>query len=543
LIFAMIILFAAVQASAATYVVPDHYSTIQAALNAATAGDTIQVRQQGTPYFEKIQFPNSGSAGSGSITLEAFPGDLPVIDGTGVSGSNIVLIQNKSYVKLIGFEIRNNLNVNDGSGVRILGSGSNIEIRNNRIHDVRGSHAMGITVYGTAATPISNLIIDGNEIYDCEPFRSEALTLNGNVTDFAVTNNIVRDVNNIGIDFIGGETDIQPDPTKVARNGVCRGNQVFRAKEQGGGYAGCIYVDGGKDIVIENNVASGCDLGIEIGAENSGIVTSGIIVRDNLVYDNEKVGIVFGGFKASVGRVKNSQFLNNTLYKNDTLGEGLGELWIQFAEDNQVRNNILYSTSQNVLVYSENGNVNNTLDYNLFFTDSGAANAELVWQNTSYTGFAAYKAGTGQDAHSLFSNPLFADAPNADFHVAPTSPAVNQGDPSFVAGTGEVDIDQTPRLDGPRVDMGADEVGNCGNGSVDFGEQCDDAANNGTASSCCAASCLFKPNGSASCDGNDCTRPDICTNGVCTPGVCADGNACTFCGGTCVDGGGSCQCQ
>lgn len=542
-IAAGVIVCAAAPASAATRVVPDDFATIQAALNGASAGDTIQVRQQAAPYFEKIQFPSSGDAAAGPITLEAFPGDSPVLDGTGVSGANMVLIQNRSYVKLIGFEIRNNLNVNDGSGVRILGSGSNIEIRDNRIHDVRGSHAMGITVYGTSASPISNLVIDGNEIYDCEPFRSEALTLNGNVTDFEVTNNVVRDVNNIGIDFIGGETDIQPDPSKVARNGVCRGNRVFRAKEQGGGYAGCIYVDGGKDIVIENNVASGCDLGIEVGAENSGIVTSGIIVRNNLVYDNEKVGIVFGGYRASVGRVENSQFLNNTVYKNDTLGEGLGELWIQFAENNQVRNNVFYSTSQNVLVYSENGNVDNTLDYNLFFTDGGAANAEFVWQNTSYTGFAAYQAGSGQDTHSVFADPLFADAPNADFHVAATSPAVNQGDPAFVPGAGEVDVDGTQRVDGPRVDLGADEVPNCGNGSVDYGEQCDDAGENGGANSCCASSCSFEPNGIASCDGNACTRPDTCTNGVCTPGSCAAGAACTFCGGTCVDGGGSCGCQ
>ena len=212
---------------------PGDFPTIQAALNAAAAGDTINVLS-GT-YFEKLSFPHGGSAGGGYITLQAGSGQSPILDGTGVSGSNMVLIDTQSYVKLIGFEIRNNLKVNDGSGVRILGSGSNIEIRNNRIHDIRGRSAMGITVYGTAPTPISNLIIDGNQIYDCEPANSETLTLNGNVTDFQVTNNLVRDVNNIGIVFIGGERDIQPDPTKVARNGECRGNQVYHANSNYGG--------------------------------------------------------------------------------------------------------------------------------------------------------------------------------------------------------------------------------------------------------------------------------------------------------------------
>jgi hypothetical protein len=539
---ATLALLVAASARATIRIVPDDFTTIQAALNVSVAGDSVQVRD-GTPYAEKITFPASGSAGAGYITLEAFPGDQPILDGTGVAGANMVLIQNRSYVKLIGFEIRDNVNVNDGSGVRVLGSGSHIEIRNNRIHDMRGDHAMGITVYGTAATPISDLIIDGNEIYDCEPFQSEALTLNGNVTNFQVTNNIVRDVNNIGIDFIGGESDIQPDVTKVARNGIVRGNTVLRANEQGGGYAGGIYVDGGKDILIERNVVSGSDLGIEIGAENSGIITSGVIVRDNVVYANEKVGIVFGGYKASVGRVKNCQFLNNTLYKNDTLGEGLGELWIQYAEDNQVRNNVFYGTAQNLLVYSENGNVNNTLDYNLFYVEAGSGSATFVWQSTEYTGFAAYKAGTGQDAHSTFGDPLFANASSADFHVGATSPAVNRGDPAFVPGSGEVDLDGAARLNGPRVDTGVDEVAACGDGDLDFAEVCDAGGANGSGGTCCAATCVFKPNGSASCDGNECTRPDTCTNGVCTAGACANGQACTFCGGMCNDAGSGCECS
>jgi spore coat protein A len=82
----------------------------------------------------------------------------------------------------------------------------------------------------------------------------------------------------------------------------------------------------------------------------------------------------------------------------------------------------------------------------------------------------------------------------------------------------------------------------CGNGQLDFGEQCDDGADNGGGSSCCGADCQFKPNGNASCDGNACTRPDICTDGVCTPGSCADGGTCTICGGTCTDNVTSCDC-
>ena len=134
----------------------------------------------------------------------------------------------------------------------LLVSGSNIEIRDNKIHEIRGIDAMGITVYGTSTSaPISNLTIDGN------------------IQSFTVTNNTVHDVNNIAIDFIGGETDI--NPVFVPRGGLVSGNRVYRSRANyGGGFGAGIYVDGAMDIIVENNIVSESDLGIERGAEKPG---------------------------------------------------------------------------------------------------------------------------------------------------------------------------------------------------------------------------------------------------------------------------------
>lgn len=524
-------------ALAATCTVPVDVgcTTIQSALNQAVPGDTISVNAG--IYSEKIAFPNSGSAGGGYITLQGAAAHASILDGTGVGGSNMILIDSKSYIRVIGFEMRDNTGVSDGSGVRILGSGSHIEIRDNKIHDIRGSDAMGITVYGTQPTSISQLIIDGNEIYDCEPARSEALTLNGNIEQFEVTNNLVRDVNNIGVDFIGGETDIQPDPSKVVRNGVCRGNQVYRARSiYEGGYAGAIYVDGGRDILIERNITSESDLGLEIGAENNGITTRNIVVRDNLIYRNDKVGIVFGGFDASVGRVEDSSFLNNTLYDNDTLGTGVGELWIQFASNNVIRNNIFLG-GQETLLYSENGNVNNQLDYNLWFTS--ALTPTFVWNGNAFAGLTAFRTASSQEAAGLYGDPLLVSPASADFHLSPLSPAVNAGDPGFVAGVGETDVDGSTRVSGGRVDIGADEF-TCGDGNTDPGEACDDSNlmdcdgcdsnctlsttcgnrvrcgaeqcddGNATNGDCCSAACAFEANGDPCDDGSLCSNGDAC---------------------------------
>ncbi len=446
-------------AEAASGIVPDDFPTIQRALDQAGPGDLIQVKATAGPFFEKISFPRSGNNVRGFITLMAFPGHRPILDGTGVSGSHMVLVRSKSYIRLIGFEIRNNLGVDDGSGVRIVGAGSHIEIRDNRIHDMRGRDAMGITVYGTSRTAaIRDLVIDGNEIFDVEPARSEALTLNGNVTRFAVTNNVVRDVNSIGIDFIGGETSINPDPTKVVRNGVCRFNQVYRAKANyGGGFAAGIYVDGARNIIIENNIVAGSDLGIEVGAENAGVVARGIVVRNNVVYGNEKVCLVFGGFDVSAGRVRDSQFLHNTCYQNDTLGTGFGELWIQYAEDNDVRGNI-FKGRRNELLFSEGGNVDNTLDYNLWSAPGGAGAATFTWRGTTYDSYAAYRSASGQDGRSRFGNPRFKRPRAKNFHLRAGSPAIDAGDPGVGSEVGNLDLDLTARVSGDRIDIGADGV-------------------------------------------------------------------------------------
>ena len=442
------------------------YTSIQAAIDHAGAGDSILVRQKSTPYYEKINFDHGGNQTEGYLTLMAYPGEHPIIDGTNVPNNpasytdDLIYLKNVNYIRIIGFEIRN-VNTTEGSGIRLYGYGSYIELRDNEIHEIRGGAqdggAMGITIYGANDNKsINHLIIDGNYIHDCDPAWSEALTLNGNVENFQVTNNIVEDVNNIGIDFIGGEDWLS---SKYARNGRCAWNQVYRANASyEGGWAAGIYVDGGQNITVENNIVSECDLGIEIGAENAGVVTSGIVVRNNIIYKNDKAGLVFGGYDVTTGRVKNCTFTGNTCYRNDTMHQGLGELWIQYAEDNQLYNNIFYANSQNILLYSENGNLNNILDYNLWFTEDGPNSAQWVWNNHTYVGFTAYQNGSGQDAHSLFNDPDFVNADQADFHIGSNSVAIDAGKPDFVPADGEQDMDHEARLIGSRVDIGADEL-------------------------------------------------------------------------------------
>jgi parallel beta-helix repeat protein len=256
----------------------------------------------------------------------------------------------------------------------------------------------------------------------------------------------------------------------VARNGLVRGNTVMRARSSyGGRFAAGIYVDGGRDIVIENNVVSGCDLGIEIGAENPGLLTQGIVVRNNVIYRNEKVGITFGGYDQSVGRANANEFRGNTLFENNTVGSdgqgtyfsggGVGEISITFAQDNIVENNIIVAGPENVFIvsYDPGGSVNNSFDYNLFFSADGVAIGEFSLNDNYYEGLAAWRSGTGQDLHSLIGDPLFSAAPSGDVHVASGSPAIDAGNPAYLPAAGETDLDGSSRLVGSAIDIGADE--------------------------------------------------------------------------------------
>jgi Right handed beta helix region/Protein of unknown function (DUF1565) len=382
------------------------WKTISHASASLKPGDTAHVLAGA--YNEKVNVTSSGSADGGFVTLSA-EGKV-IVSGKGVEGENIFTIKDGSYVNISGFEIRDNLDVRDGSGIRVLGLCSKVELKNNIIHEIRGRDAMGITIYGTNPDKaLTDIVIDGNEIYDCDAAQSEALTLNGNVSGFRITNNNVHDVNNIGICMIGGEHWVSKDRTKVTRNGICAGNKVARARSSyGDGYAAGIYVDGGSDIVIEDNEVTGSNLGIEIGAENQGTVTRGVIVRNNRIYFNEKAGLVFGGYDRKVGRVEGCTFENNFCYHNDTHHDKNGELWIQIASKNKITGNTFWSSSQGPVLQSDKMAEDNELDHNTYYSEAGRGDAFFNWREHEANGFEAYLRISKQDAHSKFERPKVA---------------------------------------------------------------------------------------------------------------------------------------
>jgi len=463
-------------ASAGTKARP--WRTIQHAANMVQAGDTVYARAG--IYNEAVNIPASGTAAGGYITFSSYLGELATLDGTGLTVPDgqygLFTIDSQSYIVINGFEIRNYSTAAKSVplGIWIFGAGSNVHITNNHIHDIvttaKGckGNAFGLTVYGTEApAAIENLIITGNEVDHLTTGCSESLSVDGNVENFQITNNLVHDNNNIGIDAIGFE-GVSPDPAyDQARNGLISGNTIYNITSYGNPAYGNqyaadgIYVDGGTQIVVERNLIHNVDLGIEMASEHSGHTSSYIIARNNLVYSDNSNGISIGGYANKVGGTENCTIVNNTLFHNDTKKTGSGEFQIQFhATENVFENNILFATEQALLVNSFTKSTPDpaTLDYNLYFSPVAASKATWNWVGKTYTGYSAYLAETGNDTHSPpYSNPKFVDQGILNFDIKGASPAENAGANLGAAAVGTLDFAGNPRVENGLINIGAYE--------------------------------------------------------------------------------------
>lgn len=447
------------------------WRTIQKASDSVRPGDTVYVR--GGVYNEFVNIKVSGSAESGRITFRNYEKETPIIDGTGLSLSRsqaLVQLSNVNFVTIAGFEIRNlstSSSSADPAGIRVKDGSSQIEILNNNVHHIENTskdgNGHGIHVLGNTSNAITGLVISGNQVHHLITGKSESLTLSGNIDGFSVTNNRVYENNNIGIELAGFYGACSGSCVDQTRNGVVSGNIVYRIdssgnKAYGTGIhaAGGIYADGATKVIIERNEIYNSDFGIELASEKRGKTTSGIVVRNNYIHDNYGAGLIMGGSSSSNGGASQNVIVNNTFVENDSLGQGYGDITLQWNNtDNQFKNNIIFSNSRKLSVNKLNSSgSNNQFDYNLYYNSTGTAGSQWKWVGKSYSSLASYKQGTGNDTRSLFGNPLFANKAAHDIQLKKGSPAIDKGS---ALNPGEHDLTGSVRIRGAAIDIGAVE--------------------------------------------------------------------------------------
>jgi hypothetical protein len=452
------------------------FRTIQHAVGTVPAGASILV--ESGVYNELVTITRSGSASAGFLTLAAAPSAHPTLDGTGLSVPNgqngLVTIHDASWVRVKGFEIRRYLSRSAALvpiGVYVEGAGDHIEILNNHIHAITttvttsAGDALGLAVYGTKAPASINWVtIDGNELDHLITGFSESLSLSGNVEIWQVTNNLIHDNDNIGVN-IEGFFGTAPDPQfDQARRGLLANNTVFNiTSRHNPAYkdtlgADGLYIDGGTLVTVQNNLVHETDYGLELASENKGKATTFVWAHDNIIHHSQLSGVSLGGAGLRANGGTTDCFVaNNTLFDNDTTQSGSGELQIQFnASNNAIENNIFSANGQGLMINAfAKSPIPASLNHNLYFSPDGATGSQWIWLGRSFETFAKFQSTTKEDAQSKFADPLFVDAPSGNFAIPSISPAVALGAIVSLTVNGLTDFAGAPRTLSGTIDAGA----------------------------------------------------------------------------------------
>ncbi|PKR82788.1 DUF1565 domain-containing protein [Heyndrickxia camelliae] len=412
------------------------FRTIEKATAEATAGTTVFLRR-GT-YKEKLVVKHSGTK-SKPVIFKAYKEEKVALSGKNlkdVEGNTaLVTIHNKNYVTIHGLMIQDlttNLTNETVMGIYVTGNSKHIVLENNHVQHIE-THAdegngHGIAVYGTGS--MKDIKIVNNTVQDLKLGSSESLVLNGNIDGFKVVNNKVRRSDNIGIDLIGYEGVSKDKNVDYVRNGVVKNNNVYEISSYGNpAYgkdysAGGIYVDGGKNIAIEENTIYKCDIGIEATSEHAGKYADNIHINNNTIYNNFYTGISIGGYDKERGGTKNSIISQNILYRNDTKKLEGGQILLQHDTKNNVieRNIMTAGPSRLFIVNYFKTNQNNILQRNIFHKESRKAGI-WVWKDEEYTSFSKFKNASNSDEKSSYLDPKYENATHYDFSLKKNSPA------------------------------------------------------------------------------------------------------------------------
>ncbi len=348
---------------AAVITVPDQYPTIQAAINAAAAGDTIQVnRRPGethSVYYERITINKQ-------LTVIGESQDNITIDGQ--TAGTVVQIQ-ADYVQFRGFTVRKGgLKY---SGIR-ANSYSYLVIENNKVENNRYGIVLLNSLYNTIADNILiNNSISGISLTDC---------LDSSVNGNSISESAYGiELSSSNATFVVGNTASNNSYgiyVENSHNNTVDGNNLLRNTVDG------ILPTSSYDITIKNNQISQSAYGIQLHQSNT------ITILRNMAIDNSyAVYLAYSG--------PSNKIVNNTLSQNDW------GITLYGSSSNTIRGNTI---SQNTYGIDPATDSNSNVIYHNNFIDNvqqAAWNPYCVntWDNGYPSGGNYWSDYTGTDSN------------------------------------------------------------------------------------------------------------------------------------------------
>lgn len=414
---------------------------VTAAIANAAAGTTIYLRQ-GIYTFSSTLNINCRGTANNYINIESYPGETAII-----SGSPINIATGAQYVSLSHLIISDLADLHWGSAVRVSGGTSYIDLHDLEIYNISCREIVGedtsgcnpLVIYADSAGAITNITVENCYIHDCDTGWSEALTLNGNVSNCLIKNCTITDITNIGIDLAGNYewTGTVGDPNNQTHNCIVENCLIMNCQSPYATSAG-LYSDGARDNIFRYNVIYNCQCGIELGSEQPGSVSENFIIHNNLIIDSGRcIGI--GAYLETGAQNRNAYIYNNTFVCGDNNKENYG-LYVERTDNVNFYNNIVYGTP-NTRLFSNSYNSNVNAGNNCWYQTGGTK--------------------PSIDSTGIFTDPMFINNTltiEGDYQVSASSPCINAGINASADYVGDLDLNGNSRIN-RTIDIGAFEDG------------------------------------------------------------------------------------
>ena len=339
------------------------------------------------------------------------------------------------------------------------------------IHKPEHVPAYSDPVEGDAISERDQTFLMASGVHVFGGFPSDATTEKNNDKDDITHRNW-----NVWKTTLSGDIDNSGDATGNVHH-VVVADDLTEATELNGFIITGGNADGNGSFYIVNklfrNYGGGINcLSTSSNSANSLYVKNTIITQNNALYSG-------GGIYAS--EYANPVFVN-TLIDNNTADSGAGVyIWGRTRPASRSAVELLSAISASVPTFTNVTIADNTASSNgggiyLYVGDYNrtiAINNTIIWGNTTD---GIYRNG-GSDTNTAIvtsiiqgvdgmdTDPLFADADNADYRLQPTSPAIDGGTDSYyqtaVGGsipTNEKELSASNRISGTAIDMGAYEL-------------------------------------------------------------------------------------
>jgi len=399
----------AATAQAATLRVPGQYPTIQAAVDASKAGDTIRVKP-GT-YNESVTVDKQLT-----IVAEheaAHDGKIDKNDKNSAKDSIVQVPLNAPYgfnllandIVIRGFDIEGTAGTTDTDGIETHGNTSGDQILNNLIANT----TMGLYLNSNGAhrTVVKGNVFDSNN-------QPGAASGNGIYSDQGLSNaQIVKNTfmgqTNASIIFVGAsQSNVQiRDNTMTNDAPIIMANlthsEISHNTMVHPNGSGIFLAGGSSDVTIKDNkLTGGADTftGINLRFDSGDYpVTSPN--TNILIQNNDISGFGDAGIRLREG-TNNVTVQNNHVQHNGTAGGGLGGITVEDSNNNILKDNKANSnTGDGILLRNANNNTvqNNTANSNTGdgIHVTGTSTGNTITKNTAQKngGFDLHDDSTG----------------------------------------------------------------------------------------------------------------------------------------------------